>query len=171
MVILAQTEQMLAEKEELKTKVETSNSAMEQMKTTLEAAQKIAELEYEGRQQVEASIKDLQEQLAARNLELSASYQQNEATKGQVSELKRELKDLREAIPTIEAYVVENLCAQEGPFVKISDLYVADFYKAKELALDQPDNIMGIEVPSELEMTPELEAKVAKKRPDAFAIL
>ena len=55
--------------------------------------------------------------------------------------------------------------------MRISNSYVASFYKAKEFALNQPVDIMGIEVPSELDMTLELKVKVVKKRPDAFAIL
>ena len=58
-----------------------------------------------------------------------------------------------------------------GHFAKIYDPYVAGFYKARDLALDQPDNLEGIELPKEMCVTPELEAKILEKRGDVLAIL
>ena len=66
---------------------------------------------------------------------------------------------------------MEDFCDREGPFVRICDSYVVDFCKCKELALKQPEDIMGVEVLTELDVTLELEAKIFEKRPDAFAIL
>lgn len=55
--------------------------------------------------------------------------------------------------------------------MKICDSYVVSFYKCKELVLQQPKDIAGVEVPTEPEVILELEAKMAERRPDAFAIV
>ena len=59
---------------------------------------------------------------------------------------------------------MENFYSQEGPLMKISNSYVAGFLKAQKLALKQPDNIMGINIPVEMDMGLELKAKIAEKR-------
>ena len=66
---------------------------------------------------------------------------------------------------------MEDFYGCEGPFLKISNSFVIGFYKCKELALQRFENLENIEFPLEIEVTPELEAKTAEKRPDALAIL
>ena len=71
----------------------------------------------------------------------------------------------------MELQAVESLCAQGGHFAKISNAYVAGFFKPRDLAMDQPNNIEGIELPTDMGVTPELEAKILEKRGDILAIL
>ena len=85
--------------------------------------------------------------------------------------MEKEAKDLKEAIPAIEVQAVENFCAHGGHFAKICDAYVVGFYKALNLALDQFDNLEGVEFPKEMGVTPELEAKILKKKGNVLAIL
>ena len=66
---------------------------------------------------------------------------------------------------------MENFCGQERSLVKISDSYVAGFLKVQELALKHPNNILDIDIPVEMDMGPELEAKIAEKMGDVLAIL
>ena len=74
-------------------------------------------------------------------------------------------------MPAVEAKAVEDFCAQGGPLVKVSDAFVAGFFKCQELALQQPDNLEGLELPSDMGVTPELEARILEKRGDVLAIL
>lgn len=55
--------------------------------------------------------------------------------------------------------------------MKISNSFVTGFYKCKEFAPKRPEDIENLEVPKEIEVTPELEVEIAEKRPDALAIL
>ena len=71
----------------------------------------------------------------------------------------------------MKAQVVGNLYGQEGPLVKISDFYVAGFLKAQEVAYKHPDNILGIDIPMEMDVGPKLEESIAEKRGDALAVL
>ena len=73
-----------------------------------------------------------------------------------------ELKRLKDYIPAIEAQAVEDFCNREGPLVRINDVRrgSVDFYKCKQLVLEQPKNIMYVEFHAELDVTPELEAKI-----------
>ena len=71
---------------------------------------------------------------------------------------------------------MENFCSQGGHFRKICDAYIVSFFKAQDLVLEhlpieQKDNVKGIELPKEMGVTPELEAKILEKWGDFFAIL
>ena len=48
---------------------------------------------------------------------------------------------------------------------------MAGFLKAQELALQQPDKVSQLELPSDMGVSPDLEAKILEKWGDAFAIL
>lgn len=66
---------------------------------------------------------------------------------------------------------MENFCTQGGPFAKISDVYVAAFFKFQELTLNQSNNIKGVELPIDMGVTPELEVKILEKSDDVISIL
>ncbi|KAM7462124.1 hypothetical protein LguiA_030245 [Lonicera macranthoides] len=88
----------------------------------------------------------------------------------QLSNLEKELKELKESLLTMRARAVEDFCSSEGPLLRISDSFVTGFYKYKELALQRPEELEELEAPSEIGVTPQLETKIAEKRSDAFAI-
>ena len=74
-------------------------------------------------------------------------------------------------MPALETQAVEKFCSMEGPLEKICDSFVAGFLMAQELALQQPKNIAGLELPKHMGVAPNLEAKILENRGDAFAIL
>ena len=116
---------------------------------TLELAQRATELECKEREDVEAKLRDFQTQLSTKEV-----AQKSEGFH-----------------PYCRGPSVEDFGGCEGPFVRICDSYVVGFYKCKEVVLQQSKYIMGVEVPIELDVAPELESKIVEKRPDAFAIL
>ena len=92
-------------------------------------------------------------------------------SKGRISELQKENQELKDSLPTLETQAVEKFCSMEGPFVKICDSFVAGFLRAQELALQQPDKVSSLELPKDMGVSPDLEAKILEKKGDAFAIL
>ncbi|KAM7506983.1 hypothetical protein LguiA_017436 [Lonicera macranthoides] len=59
-------------------------------------------------------------------------------------DLEKELREMKESLPAV---------------------------RCKELAMQQPEELDELEAPSEINVTPELEAKIAEKRSDALAVL
>lgn len=116
----------------------------------LEGAQKVTDQERKARADAEKSLLESQKQQEA---------------------LQKELDELRAAIPSVQAQAVEDFCNAEGPLQKISDSFIAGFYTCKETALQHPDGIADLEVPSEIDVAPELEVKISEKRGDSLAIL
>ncbi|KAM7526203.1 hypothetical protein LguiA_016105 [Lonicera macranthoides] len=82
--------------------------------------------------------------------------QQQETICTKLSDLEKELKKLKGSQPAIRYQAVEEFCGAEDPLLKISDSFITGFYKCKELALQKPEELEDLEVPSEIDVTSEL---------------
>ena len=99
---LAQVERANKETADLRGALDEARRALELERKGRKETQKLIELEREGREEAVKNLKDLQSKLSIKKEELSAAFQQHEATKNQVSELEKEAKDLKDSIHAIE---------------------------------------------------------------------
>ncbi|KAM7470400.1 hypothetical protein LguiA_008583 [Lonicera macranthoides] len=180
--MMAQARQMLAETMDLRFQlsalkdykqavISITRSEVEMDRMSMDEAQKLVELERHGREKDIRSLTELQSQLVVKDEEFFASHGENEVMRDRVSELEKEVEELKGSFFAVELRAIENFCTQEGPLMKISDAFISGFFKYQELALQQPDNLEGIELLADMGATPELEARILEKRGDVLAIL
>ena len=88
-----------------------------------------------------------------------------------VQEVEADMANLRATQPQRDQQTIEAFCPSDEPWLKISDSFIAGFLYYKAAAMDESSQIFDLTVPSEIDLSPELENAVKELRPDALAIL
>ena len=73
--------------------------------------------------------------------------------------------------PLRDEEVIEEFCNSDQPWLKIMDSFVVGFLMCKAAALEDPNHLEDLTIPSEFDLTFEMDKAFKEMRFDAVAVL